>query len=170
MFLSAVQTHLETEAYRSREAFNHWIDEQTAQALEGRAPNEPALVAFPELIGLPLLFHLERRTNATRIQEAALEIIRANWLEALKLSAKHLRFGVSSFLLSDAVRLHSVMLEAFSNAAKKYHRSLSVALTSCPRWTTKPRRACTSRMPGSETCRICSRRAAKSCRAAQKST
>jgi predicted amidohydrolase len=120
VFLSAVQTHLETDAYRSREAFNHWIDEQTAQALEGRAANEPALVAFPELIGLPLLFHLERRTNATRVQEAALEIIRANWLEALKLSARHLRFGVSSFLLPDAVRLHTVMLEAFSGAAKKY--------------------------------------------------
>ncbi len=120
-FLSAVQTQLEPEAYRTVEAFRAWIDEQTAKALQTRDPNEAALVAFPELIGLPLLFFLERETRAARVQDAALELARESWLETLRLSLQHLRFSLSSFILPRAVLMHSALLEAFSSTAQRHN-------------------------------------------------
>jgi predicted amidohydrolase len=120
VYLSAVQSHLEPDAYRSAEAFSSWIEEQTARALEGRSSDEAALIAFPELIGLPLLFHLQRRTRASKVQEAALELTRESWLEATKLSFKHTHLSVSSLVLPHAVALHRTMLEAFSSAARRH--------------------------------------------------
>jgi predicted amidohydrolase len=126
VFLAAVQSHLEMDAYRSLEAFSAWIEGQTARALEGREPNEGALVAFPELIGLPLLFHLERRTNATKTQDAAVELLRESWLEAARYGLRHAHLSLSNLVLPQAVRLHTTMLEAFSRAARQ-HRAFIVA-------------------------------------------
>ena len=120
MFLSAVQSKISAAAYRSTGDFCAWIEEQTASALEGRDPNEAALVAFPELIGVPLLFHLERNTSAIKVQEAGLELAREAWLAALHLSLRHLHFSLSNLILPRAILMHTAILEAFSNAAKKH--------------------------------------------------
>ena len=120
MFLSALQSKLEVAAYCSTDAFSAWIEEQTALALLGRDPQESALVAFPELIGLPLLFHLKRETRATKLQEAALELARESWLAALQLSLQHLHFSLSNLILPRAILMHTAILEAFSKAAQKH--------------------------------------------------
>lgn len=119
-FLSAVQSKLEPEAYRSLEAFKVWVAEQVARALAGRDPSEAALVAFPELIGLPLLFYLERPTRATQVQQSALELIKESWLEALTHSLRHGHLSLSSAVLPRAVQMHQALLEAFGAAARQH--------------------------------------------------
>jgi predicted amidohydrolase len=120
VFLSAVQSKLEVAAYGSTADFRTWIEEQTALALQRRDPHEAALVAFPELIGLPLLFHLEREPRATKVQEAALELARESWLGALQMGVQHLHFSLSNLILPRAILMHRAMLEAFSKAAKQH--------------------------------------------------
>ncbi len=120
-FLAVVQTKLELEAYRDTRAFNAWIDEQTRQALEARDTHQVALVAFPELIGLPLLFFLNRESQVTSAQEAALELLRESWLEALRLSLEHRYIAFPSLILPRAIMMHRALLEAFSRAARSYN-------------------------------------------------
>ena len=122
-FLACVQSKLEPDAYRSTEAFSAWILEQTRQALEHRNPAEPALVAFPELIGLPLVFWLERSVNhpanrAGSVREAALALARDTWLEALRLGVQHRNLSPSSFLLPNALEVYTALKTAFANAAR----------------------------------------------------
>ena len=121
MFLSAVQTKLEASAYSSEAAFSAWILEQTRAALETRDPRDPALVAFPELIGLPLLFYLTHNTRASTVRDAALELLRSDWLEALQLSFKHRYFSISSLILPRAVQMHRAIVQAFSSAARNHN-------------------------------------------------
>jgi predicted amidohydrolase len=117
-FLAAVQTKLESDAYRTSAAFSDWILGQTRQALVGREPAEPALVAFPEMIGLPLLLFLERSTNASRVRDAALELARERWLDALRLGLKHRNLGLSSLVLPRAMPIFDAYMTAFSRAAQ----------------------------------------------------
>jgi predicted amidohydrolase len=117
-FLAAVQTKLEMDAYRTSVAFSDWILGQTRQALIGRDPNEPALVAFPEMIGLPLLLFLERSPNATKVRDAALELARERWQDALRLGLQHRNFGLSSLVLPGAIPVFDAYTTAFSTAAK----------------------------------------------------
>jgi predicted amidohydrolase len=113
-----VQTKLELDAYLSARAFKAWILGQVKLALESRDSGEVALVAFPELIGLPLLFFLERQVTAGKVQDAALELARESWLAALKLGLQYQNFSPSAFILPRASRLFEVLVNAFSSAAK----------------------------------------------------
>ena len=117
-FFACVQSKLELDAYVSRQAFEAWILAQTRLALENRDSHEAALVAFPELIGLPLLFLLERQVTAFKIQDAALELARESWLEALKFGLQYQNCSPSVFILPRATRLFEVFVNAFSSAAK----------------------------------------------------
>jgi predicted amidohydrolase len=117
-FLACVQSKLELDAYVSSQAFEAWIQGQVKLALESRDSGEAALVAFPELIGLPLLFFLERQVSAGKIQDAALELARESWLTALKFGLQFQNFSASSFILPRATRLFEVFVNAFSSAAK----------------------------------------------------
>lgn len=118
-FIAAVQTKLETHAYCTSAAFADWILEQTRSALEGRDPAEPALVAFPEMIGLPLLLYLERRTKAARVRDTALELARERWPEALRLGLKHGNLTLSSLILPRAIPIFDAYTRAFSGAARE---------------------------------------------------
>ena len=120
IFLSAVQTKLEASAYSSEAAFAAWIDEQTRAALASRDPRDPALVAFPELTGLPLLFYLNRKTDSSTVQDAALELLRSDWLEALRLGVARRYLNISSLILPRAVQMHRTLVNAFSLAAKRH--------------------------------------------------
>ncbi len=117
-FLAAVQTKLELDAYRSSAAFSDWILGQTQKALLGRDPNEPALIAFPEMIGLPLLLFLERTTNAANVRDAALGLAKERWPDALRLGLKHRNFGLSSLVLPGAISVFDAYMTAFSKAAQ----------------------------------------------------
>jgi predicted amidohydrolase len=116
-FLAAIQSKLEPDAYTTSGAFAAWIDEQCHTALATRDPAQPALLAFPELIGLPLYFYCNRQTSATTVQEAALEFGREHWRSALA----HLHPSVSSLLLPRALLVHSVMQQAFALAARDHN-------------------------------------------------
>jgi predicted amidohydrolase len=113
-FLAAIQSKLAPDAYATSDAFSSWIDEQCRTALAARDPAQPALLAFPELIGLPLYFYCNRQTHATTVQEAALEFGREHWQTAFS----HLRPSVSSLLLPRALLVHSVLQQAFAFAAR----------------------------------------------------
>jgi predicted amidohydrolase len=117
-FLAAVQTKLEMDAYRTSAAFSEWILGQTQKALLGRDPLEPALVAFPEMIGLPLLLFLERRLRAENVRDATLELARERWQDALRLALKHRNLGVSSLVLPGAISVFDAYTTAFSKAAQ----------------------------------------------------
>ncbi len=118
-FLAAIQTQLEIEAYRTTNAFGAWIGEQSTKGLASRDPNMTALIAFPELIGLPLLFFLERQTTAQTLQDAALELAKAHWLEGLRLGWTRPR--LASLLLPPAIAMHSAMVSAFAKVAREHN-------------------------------------------------
>jgi predicted amidohydrolase len=120
MFLSAVQTKVEPEAYGNEAAFGAWILEQTRAALHDRDPSEPALVAFPELIGLPLLFYLNRKTSVRTVQDAALELLRSDWQGALRFGVQHRYLSISNLILPRAVQMHRTLCQAFSSAAQRF--------------------------------------------------
>jgi hypothetical protein len=69
------------------------------------------------LIGLPLLFFLNRGVNATKLKDAALELAREAWLEALKFGLRFQNISASSFILPPALTLFEVFAHAFSSAA-----------------------------------------------------
>jgi predicted amidohydrolase len=117
LFLVAIQTKLEPDAYANCGAFSAWIDQQCRTALATRDPELPALLAFPELIGLPLYFYCDRQTSAQTVQEAALEFGREHWRAALQ----HLHPSVSSLLLPRALLVHSAMQQAFALAARDHN-------------------------------------------------
>ena len=54
--MAAVQARLAPEPYRSATAFEAWVTGLARRAVEDAPPGVPRLVAFPEAIGLPLLF------------------------------------------------------------------------------------------------------------------
>jgi len=56
VWLAAVQARLSPEPYRGAEAFEAWVTGLARRAVEGAPEGVPRLVAFPEAIGLPLLF------------------------------------------------------------------------------------------------------------------
>ncbi len=131
-FLACVQSKLELDAYVSSQAFEAWILGQVKFALESRDSDEVALVAFPELIGLPLLFLLERQVSAGKVQDAALELARESWFEALKLGLQYQNFSASSFILPRATRLFEVFVHAFSSAAKSTNSFISAGSSFLP--------------------------------------
>jgi predicted amidohydrolase len=118
-FLACVQSKLEPEAYRNGDDFAAWVLEQTQRALENRDPSEAALVAFPELIGLPLAFYLDRSFKANTAQEAALGLLRESWLEALTLGVRHGRLLSANLLLPRALEVFAAFKWAFSRAARE---------------------------------------------------
>ncbi len=117
-FVAAVQTKLEPDAYRTSAAFADWILEQTNAALQGRDPLQAALVAFPEMIGLPLLVFLERRTQAASARDAVLELARERWSQAIQLGLRHGNIGISSLILPRAIPIFDAYTAAFSRAAR----------------------------------------------------
>lgn len=117
--LIGVQVQLEAAHYYSAEAFGQRILELTEQAVNGLEPG-PKVIAFPEVVGLPLAFWLdtpqEVRQAKTTLQ-AALTLLRQNWREALG--------RVGQGVLSPSVLFHlrapqvwPVYQEAFIRAAK----------------------------------------------------
>ena len=118
-YLAAIQSKLEPDAYKTPMGFSTWIFEQTALALAARDPAIPALVAFPEIIGLPLFFFLERHSKAGTVQEAALELAKQHWLEGLTLGWQQPR--LVSVLLPRAAAVYQTILMAFSQAAREHN-------------------------------------------------
>ncbi len=131
-FFACVQSKLELDAYVSSRAFEAWILEQVKLALESRDSGEAALVTFPELIGLPLLFFLNRKVTASKVQEAALELARESWLGALQLGLQFQNFSASGFILPRATSLFEVFVHAFSSAAQQTNSFIAAGSSFLP--------------------------------------
>jgi hypothetical protein len=119
MFLAAVQSELNISAYQTAKAFADSILWQTRLALAHRDPTESALVAFPELIGLPLLFFLSRAVTASTIQEAAIELARETWPQAVPMAWQYGNIMPSTFILPRAIAIYDVYKYAFAEAARQ---------------------------------------------------
>jgi predicted amidohydrolase len=125
-FLAAIQSKLEPEAYSSIAAFAAWIDEQCQTALGSRDPKQPALLAFPELLGLPLYFFLERKTDAQTVQQAALEFGREHWRGVLH------HPSLSAVLLPRALLVFQAFVQAFAGAARKHNSYIAAGSSFLP--------------------------------------
>lgn len=118
-FLAAVQTKLEAEAYRTSAAFGAWILEQAKWAVRDKNPNEPALIAFPEMIGLPLLLFLERSSKASTARDAILELARERGLQAVWSALRYGNLSLSSLVLPRALQVFDAYTTAFARAARE---------------------------------------------------
>lgn len=120
MFLAAVQTRLQVEPYRSAGAFSDWVLAQARAALRERDPAEPAVVGFPELVGLGLLLFLGRPDDGARtVVEAAVSLAREGWREAMLAGLRHGNLGLSALVLPRARRVHEAYLGAFARVARE---------------------------------------------------
>ena len=118
-FLAAVQTKLEPEAYTTSATFNEWILEQAQQAVRDRNADETTLIAFPEMIGLPLLLFLERQTKASTARDAMLELVREHGLETIWLGLRHGNWSLSSLVLTRTLHVFDAYTTAFARAARE---------------------------------------------------
>ncbi|MEX2502118.1 MAG: hypothetical protein WD336_07065, partial [Trueperaceae bacterium] len=77
--LVAVQASLHPDRYRSEAAYRAWVLDACERAVDGLPPaaEVPRLLAFPELIGAPLSWALDRPPDA-RDQDRALHRAWAN--------------------------------------------------------------------------------------------
>jgi hypothetical protein len=119
MFLAAVQSELNISAYQTNAAFADYVLWQTRMALANRDPTERALVAFPELIGLPLLFFLNRAVTASTIVEAAIELARETWPQAVPMLWQYRNVMPSAFILPRAIAIYQAYTYAFAEAARQ---------------------------------------------------
>lgn len=120
--LAAVQAALSEEPYRSAEDFAAWIGRlarDAADAASGAA--DELLVAFPEAIGLPLLFTLADSASvagSTSLLDAAWRSLRGRWGELAGALWQFGVFGPSAVLLARAVAVHDAYVGAFREAAR----------------------------------------------------
>lgn len=120
IFLAAVQTEVHAWPYRSAGAFSDWVLAQARAALRERDPAEPALVAFPELVGLGLLLFLDRPDDGARSVAAAVAgLAREGWPAALAMGVRLGNLGPSALALPRAVRVHEAYLAAFARVARE---------------------------------------------------
>lgn len=119
--LVAVQAHMTLSDYANAERFHHKIMSLSEKAVDGLASG-PTLLAFPELIGFPLLLTLGS-ANASSLgtsRQAALSLLRTSWRKVLALSFKQLYFRRSNLFLSNALPAYTIYKRAFSEAAQTF--------------------------------------------------
>ncbi|HWG84870.1 MAG TPA: nitrilase-related carbon-nitrogen hydrolase [Deinococcales bacterium] len=120
LWLAAVQSRIDPDTYASEEAFEEWVLAQARHATSGRDPAEPALMAFPELLGMPLAFGLTGLLGrGATLGDAVRGLLTREWRQALYLGASKRNLTPSAFLLPGAKRVHRAVVRAFSRAARE---------------------------------------------------
>ncbi len=122
MNLVAVQANMKLSDYESAEHFRKKVMQLSEKALDG-LPDAPTLLAFPEVIGLPLLLSLgyfEKVRKQTSIRGVMLSYLKTAWRQILQAAWKHKQLGLSSLYLAQAVPAYLAYKDAFSEAAKTY--------------------------------------------------
>lgn len=117
--LAAVQARMRSEPYRTPEAFAEWIVGLTERAAQG-LDDAPKLVAFPEIIGMPLLLTLSQGggSSPTRLSSVALTLLKREWRAVLRAAVQHRAFGPQAFFLARALPAYRAYTDAFSEAAR----------------------------------------------------
>ena len=104
------------EHYASADAFATRIQELSREAVRS-ADGLPALIAFPEAIGLPLAFSFAGALGAGSVAEASRRAIRAHAGRLARRAWRHRRIGPSLCFLLDAERVFEAYTSAFHDAA-----------------------------------------------------
>jgi len=136
VYLAAVQWALAPESYQSEAAFAQAVNEAIAKALKEAPGGTPRVVAFPELLGLPLLFWLdapEEVLKANTALQAALI-----WLKAL--GPKALALGPLGFYRERARSLWPLYRRTFEEAARRHGAYLFAGTWFAPRLDEEPSR------------------------------
>lgn len=123
--LIAVQAEIRLENYRNAETFGAYIVDLAERAIAG-LDGAPKLIAFPETIGLPLLFTLGPRgsdygevAGASRVTEAGRYLLQKHWRSILKTAWRFRAFGPRAFFLARALPAYRAYTDAFSEAARR---------------------------------------------------
>ncbi|MGL4610639.1 MAG: carbon-nitrogen hydrolase family protein [Trueperaceae bacterium] len=121
MNLVAVQAQVKLRHYQTPETFRQWVLQLTEGALEG-LPKEPTLVAFPEMMGLPLLLTLaEPKTlQDTSLEGAVRRILKRQWRDVLRQALHHRHFSLSAVFLPSALPAYRAYHTAFAEAARRF--------------------------------------------------
>lgn len=120
--LVAVQAEMRLEHYESADRFREKILTLTEEAVMG-LPEAPTLVAFPEMIGFPLLLALdgfETTKDVSSVFEAAFGLARARWRELLTAAWRNRSFGIQTLYLWRAVPAYRAYHDAFAEAARTH--------------------------------------------------
>jgi predicted amidohydrolase len=119
--LIAVQAQISLDIYESPETFRRWVLNLTEEAVKG-LPVASTLVAFPEMIGFPLLLTLADKQTLTdkTLGQVLKRLLKSKWLDVIQQGIKHRHFSVSSVFLPFAVPAYLAYKNAFAEAAKTF--------------------------------------------------
>lgn len=123
LHLIAVQAALREDAFAGEQAFAEWVLDLGRSALAQAGPGDaPVLLAFPELIALPLTFTLAGGGGAAvagrSLPQAAWRSLGRDWPAVLAAAARHLAFGPSALHLARAAAVHRAYVGAFRALAR----------------------------------------------------
>ncbi len=123
--LVAVQMQVQLTDYQSPEAFDTAIQEYMKAAMRTRGDG-PRLVAFPEDVGLGLVFldDYELVKDYSSIFDAAAALMGAYWPEIYDLMVTYGCSPAHALLLLKGERVRQVYYDTFSKAAKEHHVTL----------------------------------------------
>ncbi len=134
--LVAVQAQVSLEPYESPETFRRWVLAMTEEAVKG-LPSVPTLVAFPEMIGFPLLLTLadKQTLRETTLTQALQRFLKGNWLEVIRQALKYRHLSSSAAFLPVAVPAYLAYKNAFAEAAKTFGVTLVAGSSLLPHIT-----------------------------------
>lgn len=122
MQLVAVQMRFDLADYRSFDAFRNKIDSLMQQAARKLDPEDDALVAFPEDVGLPLVLQgLEGQLrDVTALAQAIGTVTRRNLAPLLWLRLRHRLSWVPALFLHRHEVIAGTYFTVFSEMARRY--------------------------------------------------
>jgi predicted amidohydrolase len=134
--LVAVQAQISLDVYESPQAFRRWVLELTEEAVKD-LPVAPTLVAFPEMIGFPLLLTAgDKGTLQDKtLTQALRRFLKGHWLELLGQAIKYRHFSPSAAFLPPAVPAYLAYKNAFAEAAKTFGVTLVAGSSLLPHIT-----------------------------------
>ncbi len=141
MNLVAVQAKMSLEDYQSSESFKRRILKLTEQAVAG-LPDAPTLVAFPELIGMPLLLSAAKvaLSPKQKVQDAFIAVVRNHWQAILRDAWRYRVFGRAALYLPFALAAYQTYRDAFAEAARTFAVTIVAGSSFLPHIEEEPSR------------------------------
>ena len=131
--LVAIQAAVSASDYVSAAAFRSKILGLSEEAVAG-CGGAPTLLAFPELIGFPLLLALdnEESVKAARVSQGALSLVKRHWREVLGAAWRYRTAGLNTLYLWRALPAYRAYRAAFAEAARTFGVSIVAGTTFLP--------------------------------------
>lgn len=133
--LIAVQPEMTLENYQSASSFRQKIMGLCEEAVSG-LPRAPTLMAFPELIGFPLLLGLQ--TNGGNLVQSIKKVLMRSWSEILLGAFQHRYLGLSLIYLPSSLEAYGVYTSAFREAARTFEVTIVAGSSLLPYITHEP--------------------------------